>query len=107
MSESKHTPGPWVVWSEEGETRKGRAKVSVCHHVGDLMSEDHICVATVLGDDVAVAAANARLIAAAPELLEALRYVRANFADGNTREIVARIDAALSQATPTDKGDDK
>ena len=41
---------------------------------------------------------NAYLIAAAPELFETLKWVRDNYASGSTREINARIDAALAKA---------
>lgn len=42
---------------------------------------------------------DALLIAAAPDLLATLEWVRANYAGGSTREINARIDAAISKAT--------
>ena len=38
------------------------------------------------------------LIAATPELLEALKWVRMNYASGPTAEINARIDAAIAKA---------
>lgn len=41
----------------------------------------------------------ARLIAAAPEMAELLRWLRANYASGPTAEINARIDALLSKIT--------
>lgn len=59
MSETKHTPGPWMVkhagsadeiWSDRGMV----AEVSLYPHGGQI------------------AGANSRLVAAAPELLEAL-----------------------------------
>ena len=62
---AKHTPGPWVV------------RQSSCGSVGT----DSMLIALTYGDDPDCKAddrmrANARLIAAAPELLEALRVAR-------------------------------
>lgn len=65
MSKTKHTPGPWYV--ESTKTTHfvlNENEVVICH------TEDPM----ILGD----ATANARLIAAAPELLEAL-YQAAKF----------------------------
>ena len=66
MSQSNHTPGPWTVdWSDDGPLI----------HTGDLMiasvsgSTEHI---KVRGIDEQTTEANASLIAAAPDLLEAL-----------------------------------
>ena len=61
---AKHTPGPWVV------------RESSCGSVGT----DSILTALAFGDDPDCKAddrmvANARLIAAAPELLEALKAI--------------------------------
>lgn len=63
------TAGPWIVWAEENTAG---TKVSVCHHTGDLDSEDHQCVATAKGKTAEEAKANAHLIAAAPDLYAAL-----------------------------------
>lgn len=51
-------------------------------------------VIAVLPED----SAHGPMIAAATEMLEALRWVRANYAAGSTTEINARIDAAISKA---------
>ena len=64
---AKHTPGPWKIG--RGSTGRGRAptiEVRAPHESGVDQ-----CVATVTG--IAVGTANARLIAAAPEMYEALR----------------------------------
>ena len=60
---SKHTPGPWVVdpcWDILGNTDDGNGMV--CQITTDAVPR-------------AEAEANARLIAAAPDLLEALRAI--------------------------------
>lgn len=72
MSEKqKHTPGPWV--PEFGESCRVRAKqdggkVAIMMNLKGL----HGLIGRRTGAEVA---ANARLIAAAPELLEALEYI--------------------------------
>lgn len=77
MSKPKYTPGPWVV-EQLGHYHK---QLSV-HQVGRTDSARHVC--TIYGEKGAVGhfkemserqLADARLIAAAPELLEALSRV--------------------------------
>lgn len=58
---SKHTPGPWVAWQP-------RADESVPVRTGGL----GITIAYVHQGAITNAEANARLIAAAPEILQAL-----------------------------------
>lgn len=62
---AKHTPGPWLQWAD--------TNIIIRLHSGAPRSEDlRICeVSTNTRHDEG--AANARLIAAAPELLEALQ----------------------------------
>ena len=63
MSESKHTPGPWEnhKWNcEEHQISANGGTISLVSHSHSLVPE-------------AEADANARLIAAAPDLLEACR----------------------------------
>ena len=74
MSETKHTPGPWEVsWDKYG-------KESEIHGKSEL-NDGPICI--IPHDDVTESGAeeqlaNARLIAAAPELLEALKALIEN-----------------------------
>lgn len=89
----KHTPGPWkpdpslpkVILADDGET----------------LAQTYF----VYGDkarDTSQAEANARLIAAAPELLELCKYLRnyARLADlGN--DTIARLDATIAKAEGT------
>jgi hypothetical protein len=58
---SDHTPGPW---EEKANTRK---------HVRDIRAKDGTWIAESYGSEDPECAANARLIAAAPELLQALK----------------------------------
>lgn len=100
---SKHTPGPWDAAIEHG-----------CHAVIAAVAGEPKAVAIVgnrTPDDgyEATRFANARLIAAAPELLEALRITRGNVASlgpagalepyAPYREWLAMIDAAIAKAT--------
>lgn len=65
VPQTTHTPGPWTyVQADPGELKLRRAY----WHVGQSQSPQKGC-AFAFGDDEA----NARLIAAAPDLLEALR----------------------------------
>jgi hypothetical protein len=72
MSKEKHTPGPWVATDEMANDR------SIC--VGDaaVWGPDGDMVADVHGNLALEgdAVANARLIAAAPDLLAALRAAK-------------------------------
>lgn len=64
----KHTPGPWIV---------GRGGHTVFAFPDDRQRED--CVCSLEGFEECHAA-NARVIAAAPRLLEALKFAAAGFA---------------------------
>lgn len=64
--ETKHTPGPWRCWNHVPNKRIGRIEWVIS-------AEDQSCVANLKirnGDSW-----NASLIAAAPEMLEALRAI--------------------------------
>ena len=64
---SKHTPGPWVVVGN-------RTKYVEARLVGSLMQEVAACGPTIADEGYGQQQeANARLIAAAPDLLEALK----------------------------------
>lgn len=80
----KHTPGPWVIdpcWDILGNTDDGNGMV--CQITTDAVPR-------------AEAEANARLIAAAPDLLEACRQALGCDLDPNT---IALIRAAIARAT--------
>lgn len=100
---SKHTPGPLAVGM-----RSGHNVSNVYARNGtDNHTDDGIC--TVYGirlhtkqDEVSdrdsVGLANARLIAAAPELLEPLRGFVAEFGDKAMNANVAKARAAIAKA---------
>lgn len=77
---SGHTPGPWHLWG-----RAEPSQVIGCN--GGFVAQ------TVGGNDEA----NARLISAAPELLEACLLARHICEDGNALQQL--IDAAIAKAT--------
>jgi hypothetical protein len=66
MSDAKHTPGPWFI---DGHDRNGQRIVRQEHM--EIATCWHHCVQSIAEE----MEANARLIAAAPELLEALQLV--------------------------------
>jgi hypothetical protein len=92
---AKHTPGPWTVFSDSRYSsclaEVGHLIVSAPHEVHEWQSDD-------------VTAANARLIASAPCLLEALIYAREQLeayehdASGETYNNL-KINAAIAKAT--------
>jgi hypothetical protein len=87
VSAAKHTRGPWKV-RQSREVFCGNKRVC------------HVNAASVtplsMRDELNVAAANARLIAAAPELLEALQMLESHCErmGFNTREEVPLLEAA-------------
>ena len=89
MKKSKHTPGPWRY---EAETKTIRAEPT------------NYWLATMDSWDKAVDSnANAHLIAAAPEMLEALKSIQANnklmnALNGQDRETLEKIQSAIAKA---------
>jgi hypothetical protein len=81
---SAHTPGPWKVQEGGKYVEAVTCTVARIYHLPDLMD-----------DADAESQANARLIAAAPALLEALERIRGHV-HPELREIA---DAAIAQAT--------
>lgn len=79
MNEAKHTPGPWVKCREDGDHRSfyvfTKEQIDAWPAQGDSMD---YCIA-MAGLNHDNFEANARLIAAAPELLEALQAMQSSF----------------------------
>jgi hypothetical protein len=94
MTNATHTPGPWHI-NEELSKRatylvfSGDGNGYLVANVGNYHTDDKECEA------------NARLIAAAPDLLEALRFIADDIAEGvkakGSWERLAR--AAIAKAT--------
>jgi len=74
MSTGKHSPSPWSVAPDFGDGH-GQFSILCAEGCGIAMAEAWI------GEHRAEATANAHLIAAAPELLEALKLLLADVAD--------------------------
>jgi hypothetical protein len=92
MSEFQHTPGPWQYLGDpdDDECRvRQAASVRIGH---GYCSEITICEGISLE-------ANAKLIAAAPDLLEALIDVRRALELANLTGELAVVDSAIEKAT--------
>ncbi len=91
---TQHTPGPWVVIGEQVY-----APDDCDHHPVADCTTNHSC------RDEWDVEANARLIAAAPDLLEALQHIQRCIPLGGFAQIHhksdtwAQIDAAIAKAT--------
>ncbi len=82
---SKHTQGPWEVKPAHDKGRPYDFDI-IGDRVKHLRSVDSVCwLATAKGNatDGGIAEANARLIAAAPELLQACKRALDEICDGN------------------------
>jgi hypothetical protein len=104
--ETKHTPGPWLIENREGVDGFTDLVVRFPGYDGTANGRpkaiDPFSIATIntayFGDTEDLEAqANARLIAAAPELLEALRALL-NW-DGKPATDIANARAAILKAT--------
>ncbi len=99
MSEVKHTPGPWHCTPEADLPRIGV-------YAGKDDEDDEAIICDVTDEDLKVDGeneANARLIAAAPDLLEALEIVQnginGSLVHGIPEKLERRIKAAIAKAT--------
>lgn len=101
---TQHTPGPWTViapnWSEHVITAEG-CEIACLSIEGTVTEETQDALSKTQG-------ANARLIAAAPELLKAaqltaLHFKRSdasgNFLGDDEHEAWSALEAAISKAT--------
>lgn len=77
MSETKFTPGPWVARIED-HSFCDTGDVVTSFTVATEGAGKYDCFAEVFtrNDDIYEAAANTRLIAAAPEMYEFIRWIR-------------------------------
>lgn len=96
-SETKHTPGPWKVIEGVSPIYNQLIGISASEgsHIG-VVAEDRMALPSQWS-------ANARLIAAAPDLLEALQTIADHPTGGvgcNPQSFVEIARAALARATP-------
>jgi len=91
MSAAKHTPGPWRL------DEIGNVESEAVHNIAVVFSAaGQVNWSGSDFDTLAHCEANARLIAAAPELLEALKYAR-RFLKPSDHD-TAFVDAAIAKA---------
>ena len=95
MTKTHHTPGPWAFVTPDG---------MVVRHPQVYSDTGPVCNATWLGDSkLGELTANARLIAAAPTLLEVLQELEESSSYWSEYDvplgIVERIQAAIALAT--------
>lgn len=91
MTEAKHTPGIWFVNYESKDVGDDKLSVEVDGDYFIAQVDEGICQE-----------ANARLIAAAPELLDALRSIKKRMYEPrpfSIRACEAIIDDAIAKAT--------
>jgi hypothetical protein len=93
---AQHTPGPWKVKAGTNAVLAGRKQI--CSHVNAASA-----LPVNMLDDQEIAQANARLIAAAPELLEALQAaleaLRGSAGFDEINNAKKQIKAAIDKAT--------
>lgn len=104
MSNTKHTPGPWTYYSEV--KMKGQATVPTIIQAGKCGHYDRdVCELNFDTNDSELSAekvlANAKLIAAAPELLEALQELidMDGLRNFKRAEAIRKGKAAIKKAT--------
>jgi len=95
---AKHTPGPWSVWKKSLDPA-GREDWAILSSENRIIAEAFWKVET---DEYMPAEANARLIAAAPELLEALEAMAEWHEDSADDEpLIIATRAAIAKARGT------
>lgn len=101
---NKHTPGPWVVRKREtypGHVHEGFFKIDGFTAKGE---QEYRVASVIDGNDSPQNESNARLIAAAPDLLEALQDVVNSVARCTSGDVCQMSDfssarAAIAKAT--------
>ena len=100
---AQHTPGPWAFsrWNEYGDLRFYIAQADGAPHTPQLSDVATLIAETPSNEWQSIQEANARLIAAAPELLKALLMaVRQNSHDMLlTGEELRLCEATITKAT--------
>lgn len=99
-----HTPGPWAYsrWDQFGDTRFYVAQAEGAPYTPNYSDAATLIAETVSIERVSIQEANARLIAAAPELLDALRLCLAQLEPSMTAlefEAADAAKAAIAKAT--------
>lgn len=97
MTQAKHTPGPWVLGEKKDTYFRIYGKGATIAKVDICVNKEQISPST-FREKLEEGEANARLIAAAPELLEALKMA-ANFNWKNNRtHLLEIVNVAIAKA---------
>ena len=103
MSEAKHTPGPWTHDPDDfdwGFVRAADGSLVANTCIGPCYTKEEAALCRANNSEPARVDANARLIAAAPQMFQALalarRWLVRELEEGSP--IVVKIDAALAAA---------
>jgi hypothetical protein len=118
MSASQHTPGPWEPDRDARAVYAGNMRVCDIRGWGHLTGGGHTALNLSGEQAVAIQAANARLIAAAPAMLSALKAIEdwwlsegmhsftgAPFAMFAAREAIAKVEGVNESASAQNKGE--
>lgn len=103
MSEAKHTPGPWYTGEpfaafEGGTLRFHISQADGAPYTPHYSDVAHLVAETVCGERLEIQRANARLIAAAPELLSALQMI-VQLNPAMPMGVIEDAEAAIAKAT--------
>lgn len=97
----KHTPGPWKLLSEDSQDRSFDV-ISSCPTAWDIAKVHGFCGFRRGNENYSETNANARLIAAAPDLLAALQEVMKEWREGYGLRCEDQVRLAISKATGED-----
>ena len=104
----KHTPGPWITRAGETNDKYGRTLGVVVDESNNDGVSKAVCYVSPESDITDEDVANAKLIAAAPELLEALKELQAyaNKTIGNHGPIAmwSKVREAIAKTEGTNNG---
>lgn len=95
---NKHTPGPWT-YSTSSDGWCYSINVMQADNATPTPDYSDVCFMTCRGERQAIQEANARLIAAAPDLLETVKRLREMCADFGAKTACDMADAAIFKAT--------
>jgi hypothetical protein len=93
--EMSHTPGPWKIFEGCGADKRRPVIVDSIPDVDGKFVGNCICFAASTNPDIE---ANANLIAAAPEMLEALKMVLQHGRIDDSESRMAMVAAAITKA---------
>ena len=102
MNEAKHTPGPWKTKRDRHNRHRFEVRGKPDGHLTPCIA---ITASWLDSDPESESAANARLIAAAPDLLEALReyvdqdFMACGYDSGIGGTTQSKAEAAIAKAT--------